>query len=160
EIASKARAERPIGGLQARFGNEEMARHAMSTDPAELEAEQVAVHGLGPEGIRSSARGATGALPFEVKRALDGVGHSLDAGTRTRMEFQLQGPFGEVRVHDDESADEAARLVGARAFAVGDHIVFAKGEYRPGTTDGDRLLKHELVHVKQQRHGAKAIQTG
>jgi hypothetical protein len=45
--------------------------------------------------------------------------------------------------------------VSARAFTTGTDVYFASGEYRPGTSDGDSLLAHELTHVTQQR-GAPA----
>jgi len=40
--------------------------------------------------------------------------------------------------------------VNARAFTYGRHIVFGKGEYRPDTDEGRRLIGHELAHVVQQ----------
>jgi hypothetical protein len=47
----------------------------------------------------------------------------------------------------------------ARAFTVGQHVVFGRAEYRPGTVVGDALLAHELAHVVQQR-GATAAGAG
>ena len=49
----------------------------------------------------------------------------------------------------------SARAVGARAYAVGQHAVFAAGSYAPHTKSGRRLLAHELAHVVQQE-GASA----
>jgi hypothetical protein len=54
-----------------------------------------------------------------------------------------------VRIHTGPTATAAARAVGARAFTVGNHVVFG-GEYRPSSADGRRLLAHELAHVAQQ----------
>jgi len=51
-------------------------------------------------------------------------------------------------VHTD--AAEAARDVNARAFTLGQNVVFGAGGYAPGTTSGQRLLAHELTHVVQQ----------
>ncbi|HLL91769.1 MAG TPA: DUF4157 domain-containing protein [Solirubrobacteraceae bacterium] len=79
-----------------------------------------------------------------------GGGGTLDAGARARME-PLVGPTGDVRVHSDAVADALARSVQARAFTTGRDVFFARGEYRPGTADGDRLIAHELAHVSQQR---------
>ena len=39
----------------------------------------------------------------------------------------------------------------ARAFATGTDVYFAQDEYKPNTTDGDKLIAHELAHVVQQR---------
>jgi Domain of unknown function (DUF4157) len=55
-----------------------------------------------------------------------------------------------VRVHIDDRAAESALAREARAFACGGDVFFARGEYRPHTRDGLRLLAHELVHVAQQ----------
>jgi hypothetical protein len=60
-----------------------------------------------------------------------------------------------VRIHTDDDADGMARLVGARAFAVRDHVVFRRGEYDPGSARGRALLGHELAHVAQ--HNTDAI---
>ena len=54
-------------------------------------------------------------------------------------------------MHTDATADGLARAVSARAFTTGSDVYFASGEYRPGSSDGDRLLAHELSHVVQQR---------
>jgi hypothetical protein len=43
--------------------------------------------------------------------------------------------------------------VQARAYTVGADVVFGAGEYAPATTEGRRLLAHELAHVVQQSRG-------
>ncbi len=45
------------------------------------------------------------------------------------------------------------RSAGAKAYTVGDSIVFGAGGYSPGTAEGRLTLAHELVHVLQQRSG-------
>ena len=72
---------------------------------------------------------------------------------RDRFEGDL-GPLGDVTVHTDDKADALNRSVSARAFATGTDVYFAKGEYNPGSADGDRLIAHELAHVVQQRGAA------
>jgi hypothetical protein len=57
--------------------------------------------------------------------------------------------FPSVRVHTDEAAAEAARLLSARAFTIGSHVFFGRGEFRPAEPGGRELLRHELVHVLQ-----------
>ena len=54
-----------------------------------------------------------------------------------------------VRVHTDEASGEAARRLSARAFTIGSHIFFGRGEYAPSGGEGARLLSHELTHVAQ-----------
>src|SRR5262249_10436234 len=58
--------------------------------------------------------------------------------------------FGQVRIHADERAAESARAVNAKAYAVGNNIVFDSGEYRPRSAAGLGSLAHELAHVVQQ----------
>jgi len=43
-----------------------------------------------------------------------------------------------------------ARAVNAKAFTAGRDVVFAAGQYKPGTMTSNRLLAHELAHVLQQ----------
>ena len=70
------------------------------------------------------------------------------------MESRLGGDFSAVRIHTDEVAARSAAGVHARAYTVGDAIVFGAGAYQPGISDGRRTLAHELVHVQQQARGA------
>jgi len=44
--------------------------------------------------------------------------------------------------------------VRARAFTLGQNIVFGADQYAPGTAEGKRLLAHELTHTIQQRTGS------
>jgi hypothetical protein len=67
------------------------------------------------------------------------------------MEPRFGQDFGEVRVHADGEAASAARAVEARAYTVGSDIVFGSGQYAPATTEGNKLLAHELTHILQQR---------
>lgn len=61
-----------------------------------------------------------------------------------------------AHLHVDESAGEAAALLGAAAVTVGNHIYFGRERYAPGTADGERLLRHELAHVAQAPAGPVA----
>ena len=85
-----------------------------------------------------------------------GPGQPLQAGEREVMESHFGSDFSGVRVHADETAAASARVLGAKAYAVGDDIVFAAGRYRPGGTQAKRLLAHELAHVAQQQQGGTA----
>lgn len=83
-----------------------------------------------------------------------GGGESLPAAERGFFEPRFGVSFAGVRVHADGAAAQLSGQLGARAFAVGQDLFFAGGQYRPGTTEGRRLLAHELTHVVQQRQGA------
>lgn len=84
-----------------------------------------------------------------------GGGTALDQGIRDRFAADLGDSLTDVHIHADAGADSLARSVSARAFTTGSDVFFASGEYRPGTSAGDRLIAHELTHVVQQR-GAPA----
>lgn len=74
-------------------------------------------------------------------------GSRLPDDTRKDLESRFGYDFSPVRVYSD---DGAARAMGARAFAEGNNITFAAGQYAPHTPRGRRLLAHELAHVVQQ----------
>ena len=80
-----------------------------------------------------------------------GSGGQLDARVRDQVTPAFGDHLSDVRVHTDNTADALAQSVSARAFTTGSDVYFAKGEYKPGTQDGDQLLAHELSHVVQQR---------
>jgi hypothetical protein len=77
-------------------------------------------------------------------------GQPLDADTRAFMEPRFGFDFSRVRIHADSHAAEAARSINARAYTVGDDVVFNSGHYAPQTSEGRKLLAHELTHVVQQ----------
>ncbi|MGH8109154.1 MAG: eCIS core domain-containing protein [Arenimonas sp.] len=57
--------------------------------------------------------------------------------------------FDNVRIHADERAASIADAVDAQALTFGNHVLFAKGRFNPGTMAGDRVLVHELAHTMQ-----------
>jgi hypothetical protein len=89
-------------------------------------------------------------VPPVVHEVLGSSGQPLEMRTRAFMEPRFGHDFGRVRVHTDARAAESAREVNALAYTVGSHLVFGTGQYRPGATEGTKLLAHELVHVVQQ----------
>ncbi|HEV8579162.1 MAG TPA: DUF4157 domain-containing protein [Thermoanaerobaculia bacterium] len=83
-------------------------------------------------------------------------GQELPAAERSFFEPRFGRDFASVRLHSGPAASELARSVHARAFTLGDSIVFGSGQYAPGTSDGRELMAHELTHVVQQGGGAPA----
>ena len=90
------------------------------------------------------------AAPAIVQDVLSSPGEPLDAGTRAFFEPRFGHDFSRVRVHSDRHAAESARAVNALAYTVGPDVSFGAGQYRVNTTEGRRLLAHELTHVVQQ----------
>jgi hypothetical protein len=66
------------------------------------------------------------------------------------MERRMGYDFSGVRIHADGPAARSASDLGARAYTVGNDIVFGAGEFQPGAERYRRLLAHELTHVVQQ----------
>jgi Domain of unknown function (DUF4157) len=87
-------------------------------------------------------------VPAMVHEVLSSRGNALDASTRKSMESRLGQDFSGVRVHADPESDRSARAVNAKAYTVGSDVVFAAGQYSPGTLFGAALLAHELTHVR------------
>jgi hypothetical protein len=93
-----------------------------------------------------------------VQDALAGPGRPLDDASLAFLEPRLGEGFRDVRIHDDAVAARSARSIHARAYTLGQDVVFGAGQYTPHSSDGRRLLAHELTHVSQQRSGAATIQ--
>ena len=114
---------------------------------------------IGNRAFSALAREGSGILPDgrahpDVEATIAqtrGQGGGLDSGTRERFAPGLGDSLSDVRVHTDDTADALSRSVSARAFTTGNDVYFARGEYSPGTEQGNQLLAHELSHVVQQR---------
>ena len=96
------------------------------------------------------ANGSVAFAPDLVADVLHGSGQPLDGSTRSTMEDRLGFDFSRVRIHTDAQAAESARAVRARAYTVGSDVVFGPGQYAPRSLEGQRLIAHELTHVRQQ----------
>jgi hypothetical protein len=88
-----------------------------------------------------------------VQQLVSRGGQPLDEATRGEMESAFGEDFGDVRVHTGDDASASAQRLGARAYTVGDDVVFGSGAYEPGSETGRHTLAHELTHVVQQRSG-------
>jgi hypothetical protein len=91
-----------------------------------------------------------GLAPSIVHEVLDSAGQPLDSTARSFFEQRFQRDFSGVRIHADAHGAASAQAVNARAYTVGQHIVFAAGHYAPSNPEGRRLLAHELTHTVQQ----------
>jgi hypothetical protein len=96
-------------------------------------------------------RGTSSALPAEVEQTLGAGGQPLDPTIRRQFEHALGADLSKVEVHTGPRAGASAKAIEAQAYTAGHHVVFAEGQYRPGTVEGNKLLAHELTHVVQQR---------
>ncbi len=89
--------------------------------------------------------------------SMRGGGSPLPGPVRAYFEPRIGYDLSAVRVHTGDKAAGTAKAVNARAFTVGRDVVFGSGEYSPETTQGRKLLAHELAHVIQQRSTSKSV---
>ncbi len=71
------------------------------------------------------------------------------------MQESMGAHVGGVHLHTDSSAAQAADVLNADAFSVGNRVYFGAGRYERGTKAPERLelLFHELAHTTQSAGG-------
>lgn len=87
-----------------------------------------------------------------------GSGQALDETIAAKAGGVMGQDFSGVKVHTDSQSDQLNQQLGARAFTTGSDIFFREGEYNPTSSDGQRLISHELTHVVQQGAAAPSVQ--
>lgn len=88
---------------------------------------------------------------------LNNSGSSLPPASKTFFESRMGYDFSNVKIHTDSVATKSAQSIHALAYTSGNNIVFNQNQFQPGTTNGDKLIAHELTHVVQQKSGLKRI---
>lgn len=95
-----------------------------------------------------------------VHEVLRSPGQPLDPTIRALMAPRFGHDLSKVRIHNNAKAGESTHSIKALAYTLGRHIVFGAGQYRPDSSDGRRLIAHELVHTLQQsQDSAGALQS-
>ncbi|MFC4873932.1 DUF4157 domain-containing protein [Negadavirga shengliensis] len=100
-------------------------------------------------------------LPVNLESTLNstkGSGSPLPNDTRTQMEGAFGVDFSSVRVHTNSTAVQMNKELGAQAFTHGSDIYFNSGKYDTKTSQGQKLLGHELTHTVQQGKSPEKIQ--
>jgi hypothetical protein len=142
-VEREASTERPDDHLAGTIGNAAFTRVVQG-------ASTPAVDRAGPR--------SQGAGPLDPEIAGDieaarGGGQPLADPVRADMQQSLGVDLSAVRIHADPRADALTRSVQAEAFTTGTDVFFRSGAYQPDSSDGRRLLGHELTHVVQQTSG-------
>lgn len=92
--------------------------------------------------------------PTQFKLGSGGGGGAGSGGVAPevmgKMESAMGADFSGVQIHQNS---QKATEAGALAYAQGNDIHFAPGQFSPDTPGGQQLLGHELAHVVQQRQG-------
>lgn len=79
-----------------------------------------------------------------------GSGAALPTPVQQDMGNKIGADFSEVKVHTGPQAAAMSSALGAQAFTHGSDVYFNEGKYQPETSEGRRLLAHELTHTVQQ----------
>jgi hypothetical protein len=127
---------------------EELAAKRVQCLCTECEEEDVLHRKAAPADASANSEQAL----YHVEAKIDAVsgGQPLTKEQQAFFEPRFGANFSHVRIHTDQSADTAARAVGAQAYTRGSDIVFRGDQYHPHTYAGRQLLAHELTHVVQQ----------
>jgi len=150
----------PFGGIQPKL------EVSQPGDAYEQEADRIAGQVMRMSAPRESSEDVTHRSPSSLQRktnlsparagtavvddVLSSGGHPLDAATRQFFEPRFGYDFSNVRVHTDDRAGQSAKALSARAYTVGQHVVFGANQFSPSTPHGRQLMAHELTHVIQQ----------
>lgn len=79
-----------------------------------------------------------------------GSGNPLPPTVQRDMGSAFGADFSGVKVHTDNAAVQMNKDLNAQAFTHGSDVYFNSGKYDTGSSDGQKLLAHELTHVVQQ----------
>ena len=126
----------------------------------EKEEEQVAKKAEEEKPIQKKVQAgpakAPAAVPVSTQqlKSTQGQGSQLPTATRTEMSQAFGYDFSNVRIHTSSQAERLSQDLHAQAFTHGADVYFNAGKYNPETTEGKRLLAHELTHVVQQNASA------
>ncbi|HMK25326.1 MAG TPA: DUF4157 domain-containing protein [Chitinophagaceae bacterium] len=82
--------------------------------------------------------------------SLSGKGNTLPAQANYFFSFKMGHDFSNVKVHTDKEAAQSAKAINAKAYTLGNNIVFNESQYNLESGDGRKLMAHELTHVMQQ----------
>ncbi len=144
-----------------------------SNDPLELEADRVADQVMRMPDSKTistiptmsrlqrqanSESIVTTTAPNIINDVLNSSGQQLTPPTRAFFEPRFGQDFSHVRIHTNHQAVKSAEALSASAYTMGSNIVFGKGQYQPTSSEGKKLLAHELVHTVQQNNKPQVIQ--
>lgn len=140
-----------------KMGGEEEEEGMLSKMEGEEEEEGMVSKMEGPEEeeepLQTKSSGSTttssSGLTQQIKRK-SGKGKTMSKNTRAEMEASFGRDFSGVNIHTDQDAVKMNKELGAQAFTHRKDVYFNSGKYNPGSSDGKRLLAHELTHVIQQ----------
>lgn len=137
QILKKAALEEKEPSVQKKEGEEEESiQQKASTEEEE-------------ESVQMKEKTKTDSLQSRLKKK-KGNGRSLPKQLRLEMNESFNADFSSVRIHTDKEAAQLCEELGAQAFTYGNDIYFNEGKFNANSSEGKRLLAHELTHTLQQ----------
>ena len=121
------------------------AKRLQRQEAAEEEEEELQTKSAGGSSSAASRPGFARML-----RAETAGGAPLDREARAFFEPRFGRDLGDVRIHTGGRAASLSRDINARAFTHQRHVYFGAGAYDAKSTEGRRLIAHELTHTVQQ----------
>lgn len=91
--------------------------------------------------------------------SINGKGNPLPADANTFFSSKMDYDFSDVKIHTGSEAADSAKELNAKAYTVQNNIVFNEGQFNTNTTEGKKLMAHELTHVVQQSTDSRKLQT-
>ncbi len=144
-------------GAQFDLASQEVHRQLAEEEIEEEEAEAVRRQPEDEEPedtvLTKRASGSPPAVTPDLQSHTGGLRHggqSLPQSVRSFFEPRFGLDFRGVRIHTDASSASLSHSLDARAFAVGRHVAFGRGQFAPSSQAGRWLIAHELAHVAQQ----------
>lgn len=104
---------------------------------------------------KEAATSSSGTSAASYINSMNGKGAPLSKSVQLFFGERMGYNFGRVKVHTDKEAADSAKAVNAKAYTVGNHVVFNEGQFNQESDEGKKLMAHELVHVMQQDTGTK-----
>ena len=98
---------------------------------------------------RKEAATSSATNPSNYISTISTGGDNLPAKDNHFFSTKMGYDFSNVKIHTDKAAADSAEAVNAKAYTVGNHVVFNEGRYNSGA-EGKKLMAHELTHVMQQ----------
>ena len=148
EIQAKLKISNPIDEYEREA--ERLAQEVLSNFTSD-EEEKIKIKKK--TSVTSSNKGIYSSKVDSNIKGLKGRGTPLQQSLLQFFEERFGYDFRDVRIHTDTKSAELADTINAKAFTHGNDIVFAEGQYQPATTEGKKLIAHELTHTVQQGEG-------
>lgn len=145
-MANKVMSGKAAGKCSACAGDDDLQMKAAGKGASDMEEEILQTKSAGKGNTNAVASAGLASTLSQNK----GNGSALSSATNATMSQAFGTDFSHVNIHQGSAATQMNQELGARAFTNGSDIYFNQGQYAPNSSEGKRLLAHELTHVVQQ----------